>query len=92
MVQVVNPTYEERKELKHLNLLIRFYDGKQSSASIMLNDKKTNHVVFFKSFDKYEADAIKIVKDFIKTFDDEKDGLKIEETKKMYFSLINSNW
>ena len=92
MLQIVNPTFEETRDLKHLRMNIRFYDGKSSNTSISLNDKKTGYMIFHKSFDKYEDDAIKIVKEFIDNFNKEKEGLQFDETKKMYFDLTNHNW
>ncbi len=89
MFQVINPTFKTEKDLKNLSLTICHY---VDSVTIQINDKSTGYMVYHKSYSDYDENAITETKEFIKTFDDEKETKEISETTKLYFKLINCNW
>ena len=92
-MQVINPTFEYTKELKYLDLTIRHY---VDSVSVLLNEKakpgQFGTMVFSKSYDTYDESAISEIKEFIKIYNDEKEGKEISGSTKLYFELIKENW
>jgi hypothetical protein len=89
MIQIVDPTFETKRELKNLTLTISHY---VDSVSIQLNDKKTGYMVYHKSYSEYDENAIKETKVFINLFDDEKESKSVSGSTKLYFEFINYNW
>jgi len=86
MIQIVDPTFETKKDLKNLSMAIRHY---VDSVSIQLNDKSSGSMVYHKSYNDYDETAIKETKSFIEMFDDEKESKSISGSTKLYFELIN---
>ena len=88
-MQVVEPTFRTKKDLKNLTLTICHY---VDSVSVYLNDKSTGHMIFSKFYNDYDENAIKEIRAFIENFDDEKETKQISGSTKLYFELINYNW
>ena len=86
MIQIVDPTFETKKDLKNLTLTICHY---VDSVSVYLNDKSTGYMVYHKSYFDYDENAVKETKSFIEMFDDEKESKSISGSTKLYFELIN---
>jgi len=89
-VIIVEPTNVFTKELENLNLEVRLYD---SSVMLLLRKKEEpGYLVFSRTYEDYNVQAIQEVEDFVQNYDNEIKFGKSDKIKKMYYTLANHNW
>lgn len=97
---IVEPRFETEKELKNLIMGIKLYDDsvfiilyeKWNKAWNDREEKPRGYVVFSKSYNSYDENALKEIRTFIDAYDLEIQGKRESDVEKLYFTFINHNW